>query len=119
MRRYLFANWVTIECIDMHLTVYNYAYMSYKINRMSYIVNRISLLFRKWTHCFSLKVCYLYILKVLCPKRHPIAEAILLFFPPIFFFFSYLFCSIFCSLSSYFSTHKRLFLVYLQHFEHT
>ena len=40
------------------------------------------------------------------------------FFPTYFsfqqFFFSYLFCSIFCSLSSYFSTHKRLFLVYLQ-----
>jgi len=30
------------------------------------------------------------------------------------FFFSYLFCSIFCSLSGYFSTHKRFFLVYLQ-----
>ena len=29
-------------------------------------------------------------------------------------FFFYLFCSIFCSLSSYFSTHKRFFLVYLQ-----
>ena len=42
MKRYLFANWVTIECIDMHLTVYNYAYMSYKINRMSYIINQMS-----------------------------------------------------------------------------
>ena len=30
------------------------------------------------------------------------------------FFFSYLFCLIFCSLSIYFSTHKRFFLVYLQ-----
>ena len=46
------------------------------------------------------------------------AEPILLFFPPIFLssnsFVSYLFCSIFCSVSSYFSTHKRFFLVYLQ-----
>jgi len=46
------------------------------------------------------------------------AEPILLFFPPIILssnsFFSYIFCSIFCSLSSYFSTHKRFFLVYLQ-----
>ena len=45
-------------------------------------------------------------------------ETILLFFASIFLssnsFFSYLFCSIFCSLSSYFSTHKRFFLLYLQ-----
>ena len=45
-----------------------------------------------------------------------------IFFPPIFLssnsFFSYLFCSIFCSLSSYFSTHKRLFSAVSPAFEH-
>ena len=41
-------------------------------------------------------------------------EPILLFFPPFFLSSNSLFCSIFCSLSSYFSTHKRFFLVYFQ-----
>ena len=56
------------------------------------------------------------VLVIICLANRP--EPILLFFPPIFLssnsFFSYLFCSIFCSLFSYFPTHKRFLLVYLQ-----
>ena len=40
-------------------------------------------------------------------------EPILLFFH-LFFFQAILFSYLFCSLSSYFSTHKKFFLVYLQ-----
>ena len=72
---------------------------------MSYKINHTVLLFQNKIIISVIKEC----------SR---AEPILLFFPPIFLssnsFFSYLFCSIVWSLFSFFSTRKRLFLMYLQ-----